>query len=525
VIEVAPDTPPRFMPKWPGLSDATFFREDEHLWRLERAPKPSKLRATLPSAPRQQTLLGYRLSCTYRAGEPYRSMEFWYRKRADLQGLDYSKIPDLKSSDEADVAVDACPPTWGDALRAAWGPDGWQRYKDGVAATLENERLSRIRNAQDDHRKRQESMAAWAKGVAGRTPNSDAADLELARTVLADIDDAVRRQDELNSRPFQDRLDAVWIPKIEALAVSMLAKLDRIPSGPTGRAAFDNWDRQGGGGILSAIVRLYKIQSHRQERRLKPQEALSRDPDAALRERSSWGNVRWGVLPTIFSFYLEAYKERLANQPVLRTAFMKRVGDDLQRLRPSGDPGRQVVRFQPWEKKQSWAMTPQEQAQQNSIASDVTLGLMNMVGQMADLYRQLEKLDGDVRDSRAAFWRCYDGDCKNPGQTYYAYSYALMAKDQHLLLSKLAFTGSSGILAGMSFLGTDDIDGGFVKGCSTEVSELEETLGKWRKSIRGDVAQARVKLVEILQGPEYQRYESCRDLMEYAYRPRAPAGF
>lgn len=145
---------PRFSTPIAKVLSVGQFSPDEHLWRLAESLKlPTNIDT------RGQTY-AMSLLCSYR-GTEYRSVRVWQGSRPALPpaGSEPMEGPSgIRRSLTADVAVSRCPPTWGEALSAIWGPDAWAQLQ----ATPEAKESLRFAAQRQDEasRMRQE---AWDK--------------------------------------------------------------------------------------------------------------------------------------------------------------------------------------------------------------------------------------------------------------------------------------------------------------------------------------------------------------------------
>ncbi len=451
------------------------------------------------------------LNCIYRkpggGGRPYR-LSFWEGKRPDLSRMSGIFPVDL------DLAVTACPPTWGEAVTLGWGNGAWEAAATVAMADAEE----RSAEAERDEARAKETPQSRARDWIARAeslPKSSAADdLALARQIDAEIAGLESRIDELNSRPFNDRLvnPGGLFERINRLGQIAYMKSRTLSSAPAGRAAFDAWDERLGGPAVSAVARLEKIVYYRQNRRVRLEEL--RD-DAGAREMASWGNVDFNPVWSGQTILLEVFARHLNGRPLIDPAFQRKIAKDLERTRPSGDPGRAYYYHVPAEPKPAWMMTPGENEAQGG---KIVANLFAAAAGVGDLIRLIDKLDADTRESRVAFWTCYAARCNRAGETFYAYSYAMWAKD-NFYFARPAVAPPM-VNRGMSFLGDGSIDRGPVSHCAPEANALSGALAVAVNKSQGDPVQSARGVVAVMKGPVYASWQGCRDRMEYILRPR-----
>jgi hypothetical protein len=419
---------------------------------------------------------------------------------------------------EIDAPVQACPATWGEAVALGWGPEGWakavaeqrvfQAENDAYAATVE----AKMRQGTPE-----KQAEAWQARAASMPATKDADLFALASKIDADISSLESSLDALNSRPFNDKLvgpDGLF-ERINRLALAAYAKSSSLKPGPAGRPSFDEWDERLGGPALTAINRLQKIVYYRQNRRVRLSEALG--GDAGKSEMASWGYVDFGPMWPAKRSLLEVFSRHLDGRPLIDPVFQRALTKDLERTRPSGDPGRPYYYHVPADPKPTWLMTPAEEEAQGSNIVGNLAGAASSVG---DMVRLIEKVDADIRDSREAFWKCYASRCKQPGKTFYAYSFAMRSKDEFYFFMPVLL--GMQLSRGMSFLGDGGIDGGPIANCAAPGNEVKGELATLTRQNAGNPVQSARAVQAVMKGPTYLAWQACRDRMEYILRPRFP---
>ena len=453
--------------------------------------------------------------CVYRLGEKggRYQLGFWDGSKP-TNGVRWGVYPV-----EVDLAITACPATWGEAVALGWGPDGWAKaVAEQQVFAAQNDAYAAKMAAKMNRGTPEKQAMTWRAQGASMPAAKDADFFALARKIDADIGSLESNLDSLNSRPFNDKLvgpDGLF-ERINRLALVAYAKSASLKPGPAGRPRFDDWDERLGGPALTAINRLQKIVYYRQNRRVRLSEAFG--GDAGKSEMESWGYVDFSPIWPAQSSLLEVFSRHLEGRPLIDPAFQSALTKDLERTRPSGDPGRPFYYHVPADPKPTWLMTPAEEEAQGSNIAGNLVGAANGVG---DMVRLIEKVDADIRNSREAFWKCYASRCKQPGKTFYAYSFAMRNKDEFYFFLPTLLADPQ-LARGLSFLGNGSIDGGPIANCEAPRIELESQLAiKVRQSVGNPVQSARA-IQALMKGQPYLAWQACRDRMEYILRPRFP---
>jgi len=447
----------------------------------------------------------------------YRSVTFWESVKPDLRAAEAerNRMDVITSEVTTDVAVPACPATYGAAVVAGWGPNGWDEAQAESRAKNAKWDDAMAKGKDDEKRKRQAKNEAWQTTAVSTAVSTDAEDLALARQIDADIRQMESQLDALNSRPFNDKLVGAGglFERIDRLAQIAWTKSRALNPAPAGRARFDDWDARLGGPALTAIARLEKIVHYRQNRRVRMNEVMGGDAGAS--EMKSWSFVNFSPVWPAQSSLLSVFAQHLDGRPLIDPAFQQRVAKDLERTRPSGDPGRPFYYQVPAAPKPTWLMTPEEEEAQGS---KITANLFGAITGVSDLIRLIEKADADVRESRVAFWKCYANRCKQAGDAFYAYSHALWTKDNFYFA--WPSVRAPLLSQGMSFLGDGSIDGGPISQCMAQGNALAGALATTVKASGGNPIESARGVVATMKGPTYLTWQGCRDRMEYILRPR-----
>ncbi|NGZ86734.1 hypothetical protein [Duganella aceris] len=506
---------PRFKKTVAYRSSVGPFDPAEDTWRLSES-KPGSVELNYALRLRAPTL-----SCTYsRPGNRnhYRNMTLWANSLPDLSQVADSTMngmSGIKRSLTADIAVSQCPATWGDALTLVWGPTAMDDIKNIIAAREKRDQETTAAWEDQQKKKYGDLIKVWKEAATALPPTTAAQDRALAKQIDSEIGAMEDNLDGLNSKPFDAALRGGLSDRIIRLAQVAYIKSKGLSADGPKRASFDAWDKELAGPAILAVKRIEKIIYYRTHRRLKMAEVFT--ANNAMAEMKSWSYVDWSNLWPGNMVLIEVMTQQLAGKQLVSADFLKKVTRDLERNRPSGDPGRPFYRFTPVEGK-TWVMTgPQQEAEEQS-GSNVASGLINVAGAVGDMVRLIEKLDADIRDARVAFWKCYATQCKESGKAFYAYSHAMKAKDDWLFVMPIVSPAIMG--PGMAMLGDDNVDGGPIEGCKTEKAALERELGPASQLRQSNPIRAATMVTEVMAGPKTDAWQVCRDRMEYIFRPR-----
>lgn len=516
LAQPAGEDAPRFSKTLQQGAGSRVFHADQGSWPLASA-QPGTVEINYMQSLRAPTLF-----CVYRQPgnrDEMRTVTLWRDDRPDLSRAtpnDMDGMNGIKRKLTADIAVTSCPSNWGAALSLIWGPNALRELQAQARSREQREAEREAAWSAQEAKKAQTNALAWQAEAAAQPATTPAADLALARQVQRDIDQLEANINSLNSRPFNDLLQGSLGDRILRLAQIAWVKSKGLDARGAGRAAFDAWDNKLGGPALNAITRIENIIHARMNRRLRLSEISS--GDAGLREMESWGNVDLSRLIPAKTTLLDFISQQLAGKQLVDAAFLQKIASDLERDRPRGDPGLPYYRYVPAERKPAWMMSPAEQEAQDD--GRVTEGLVNVVGEVGNMIRLIEKTDADVRTARQAFWKCYATRCKEAGKVFYAYSHALASKDQWVIFRPLIVPGL--LAPGMALLGDANVDGGNIQGCNTELQAIEQALAPAARTRQSDPIGSAQLVAATLKAPVYDNWRACRDRMEYILRPRFP---
>lgn len=523
--------PPRFKPQDRAVRENLRMRnqgisDSELGWRLAKPGTPYVYQDEFV-----RTRFQF-VPCLYRSGDNSpnprfeireHQLTFWFGDRPELApgtvarlngGLDIS----------FDVAVNRCPDTYGDAIRAGLGPNAWDIVKGMSQGNIQQHAAERdAQKLRAEEQARREAAAAaqaeraWLEAAlkAGALP----ADQEraLLKDVLAQIGVFESQRQNLFVRPFADAVQGDLGRKLDRLAQSAVARVHPIDAKtPAGRQQFDRWDREIGGPVLLAARRL-DLFVHDQVNRRYTLAEIQNERESSFR-RNMWSQVDLANVWKAQSRLLGIFDTKLTGTHTVSPAFLKRAADQLAKDRPTGDPGRALYIYQPPERKPGWAMSPSEQASQLPFEGAAN-AVAELLGQVGNLLRAIDKVDADINDSRRRFWACHDQSCPDAGKALYAYSHAQLAKDYFYFVRPFAMTAV--MAPGMGVAGADNIDGGLIPACGSQRSALQAELDAAAKLAQaGQSAQATKTVAGVMSGPAYLAWQSCRDRFEYFLRPR-----
>jgi hypothetical protein len=503
--------------------------DSELEWRLAGPSRP------VPFQDEAMSTRAEVLSCVYRSADQspnprserrHHELVLWFGSRPELPAATLGRL-NAGLAVSFDVAVNRCPDTYGEAIKAGLGPNAWELVKEMSARNIQeftNRRQAQASNAESQRVREQaeseQAERAWHQAAlkAGALP------VEQERALLAEVEAQISgfeaQSKTLFVRPFADAVRGELGAKLDRLAQSAVARVHPIDAKTVpGRQQFDRWDQQVGGPVLLAARRLDLFARNQVNRRYTLAE-IQNERESSFR-RSQWSQMDMSKVLQTQARLLEVFNSKLAGTHTASPAFLKRAAEQLARGRPQGDPGRPLYIYQPPERKPSWAMSPEEQAGQLPLegAANTVVDLLGLIG---NLLRAIDKVDADVRDSRNAFWSCHDRSCPEAGKVLYAYSQAQLAKDYFYFVRP--FSMSAVMAPGMGLAGVDNIDGGLLPACGSQQAALQSALEVAAKlSQSGKVSEATQSVGVVMSGPVYAVWQSCRDRYEYFLRPRRGA--
>ena len=448
--------------------------------------------------------------CTYGSSE---RIYFWHRVRPDLPPAVLAQLRENRP-DLADVALSQCPPTLGEAMQLA--------LAGAVDARLERARQAerageaRSQAAQDD---RQVARGRWKDGATVR-PAAQVADLRRrVESVLRQIEATTP---VLNERPasrntppaeaLKTRFTREVHPPLQDLARSAWAEGQSLPAGEAGRPAFDAWDRGAAGSVMSIVGRLQRLW-----------------PDG------------WWSLDLLGAFEADLsrlYQAQLADKPVLDAKARQQLAQALSQRRAASTRAEmpQALAEAPSGPKRVLFLTPGEMAA-HQIGKDIGRGMKDALQARAKAQQAVEDLDRNLRQSRSAFWACWQRRCPEMPDLYLEYSRWLKEKDWYQLtrysLEAVVEMYSTPRDPGMSqmlgaFMGLRTIDRGPSPSCQQAFDRWIAPVGTFvQTTLRRnpfDMAGIQAFSERLLGAPEHGAYQSCRDAMEFVYRPRATGG-
>jgi len=434
-------------------------------------------------------------------------LQFWLGKRPDFPAQDFDPKkfwPWLDLS--GDVGVNRCPDTWGEAQIIAWGPSAWNDYnvkagklKAAQAATEQASVAAQALQAKTE----KESWIAAARAAGPLSAADYKSLLSRAEAKIASFEGLGR---DARWQAFRTEINEGFGVDLVRLTQSAWLQGESINAAGAGRKRFDVWDNDVAGPVIHLIRRVENYRFSQEHRRMTFAEI--QQGDAAIRAQSNW-RVAMNMAPMLNSqdYLMSLMAQKLQGQHLIRPEFLARAAKDIERDRPTGDPGRALYVYKPTEQREDWSLTPLEQAV--GKATDIA-------GLLGTMLRTFDKVDSDARESRTALWKCIKENCNEAGSKLYAYSVAQTAKDHFFFLR--GYTSMRALQPLMSVMGSSNIDGGIVPGCRQEVTALHDALSAAAER-RGNSTNW---VGAVLEGPVYKDWKTCRDKMEYFLRPRNP---
>jgi hypothetical protein len=448
--------------------------------------------------------------CTY--GSNVR-VYFWYRVRPDLapgllERLTRSR-PDL-----ADVAVSQCPATLGGALDLALAGAFDQRFERVRAAERAQEAKS-----QSKHDEERNARSRWKDGATVMPP-ARVADLQRRiDTLLKQLEAATPA---LNERPasrntppaeaLKSMVTRDLHPPLLELARSAWAQGQAVGAGEGGRTAFEAWDRGVAGFVMGSIGRLQRL----------------------------WHDGWWSLdLVAAFEADLSRlYEAQLADKPLFDERTRLQVVHALSQRRSQSVPERydvpEALAATPIGVKRIVFLTPGELVAQQ-IGKDIGRGMKDALQARAKAQQAVEDLDRNLKQSRGAFWSCWLRRCPELAGLYVEYSLWLKEKDWYQMtryaLEVVIEMYSSPKDPGMAqmlgaFMGLRTVDRGPHPSCQQAFDRWTAPVGTFvQTTLRRnpfDMAGIQSFSDRHIGGPEHRTYQSCRDAMEFVYRPRQP---
>lgn len=477
----------------------------------------------------------YRLTCSYEANKSPGSMQFWYRRRP------VTEIARPENLQGSDVAVEVCPQVYGDALKLVYGEDildratAWREERDKYASMSKAERDAY--SEQQRAKQREQRYGVYATWDRDAKANSPARDKELVRAVNAGVSSLQRTGRGLSVATLRQALDNGLRDNLLSLARSAKARLDAIPAGPENRAAFDHWDNEVGGHMLLALRRLATLQGslitgNDADFRV----AGENDSIRALRRTELQNNRELDFTVPVHQFFDGAFQKRLAGQPLLDRPYVAEMKKKLNATRVLSDKWRATVDAPP---ARNSDRESQELMTLDELAAAEFGGVMGrgLAGAM-DGYLKVKQANAAfqqrITSARENFWTCYANRCADAPQRYFEYSKALRDKDMYYMMTpeiQMRIGGKQqamGMEMLMGMMGSLAIDGGPGReGCSSDWENAKASLtlhlGNWKPdltNIEASREELAKRVAAFTLGPDYGKWQQCRDYQEYMDRPR-----
>ena len=429
-------------------------------------------------------------------GTPDWGILFWKGKRPAIapEVVDsLNRRNPVSAGTSIDVSIQSCPRTWGQAVAIA----NREATPESIGANIAME-PDKTKAGSD-----QEDWIAKARRAGALSETEFESLLARAEAKVASFERAGR---EARWQAFRSEIYTGFGVDLVRLAQAAWVQGEQINATGSGRKRFDVWDNEVAGPVIHLIRRVENYRFSQEHRRMTFAEI--QQGDAAIRSQSNW-RVAINMAPMLDSqdYLMSLMAQKLQGQYLIRPDFLARAAKDIERDRPTGDPGRALYVYKPTEQREDWSLTPLEQAV--GKATDIA-------GLIGTMLRTFDKVDADARESRIALWKCIRENCDQAGNRLYAYSVAQTAKDHFYFLR--GYTSMQALKPLMSVMGASNIDGGIVPGCGKEVMALQGALAAAAEK-RGNSTNW---VGAVLEGPVYKDWKTCRDKMEYFLRPRNP---
>lgn len=442
--------------------------------------------------------IGQRIHCVYRHPTDrnlFRSISAWLGTRPDMSALTPAEIKYVGwQKVEFDVAIADCPKTWGEAVNAIDGPEGWanleklkmqekaaqdQAYEEGV------QQAEAARSGEPD----------WMKGATQLPPARLAAlSAELDRA-LTDLRKSIPKLDD---RTFPDEVDAKITPLLLEIARSGMAEAKAIRKGEAGRRQFEAWDAGAARAVVEAVMRL-------------------RGMSGDVWQRSTQVGAIWVR-------YLGEYEKQIARRGFFEPQYLKEMIAAVERYRIADVPG-EAPTVETISSYRVMVMRPPESLMYRVIDSGVR-NVMGMVMAREAMKRELEQMHQQFKTTRAKFWACYKTRCADSGPLWSDYAKLLGKKDgfmiyQYYTEALYKYMGGDGNAIKLALAIDREVGGGIIPGCEQEYDKYMGSIGRF--IVKGSMfnpKEAQSFIQERLASADYLKLQQCRDRMEFVLRPR-----
>ncbi len=512
---------PRFGKTLKSFATRMGFDLDEKDWPLNE----SKASSINLDRSRITNLTMPTLRCVYQKTgnkHSFRSGTFWKDKRPNLSAIsdsDLNGFGGIARNLDYDAAINRCPATWGALINLVWGPNAWEEVASIAAQQKKSDADQSAAWQTQRGKENAEKLAAWRKASLAMTPMTAAEEGALIQEVDRKLSQLEDNRENLTSGSYATALRGGLTQKIDKLAGLAYLKSAGLKASGSNRVQFDLWDKNYAGPALTAIIRVERLKYWGGNRRIKQSE-MNMSKSMFHADRDSWGHIDTSALFNAKDALVGFFESSLAGKDWVDKAFMQKIASDLARDRPSGDPGRKGYKYVTIESKPTWMMNQSELAGQ-SPAENMAGAIVDFIGKTRELLDSIDKMDDDARISRQNFWECYRKRCADAGRVFYAYSFALMVKDHHYFVTPLLIRQSDVLTEGSTIIGGENVDGGPILGCEKEKRELEGALAPARSQLLNNPKKYAELVHKAMTSSAYENWQSCRDRMEYIFRPRS----
>lgn len=505
--------PPRFAPRYDDM--------------LDNRPLEQQRSAALEGSSADELKLGAKgqerswpvLLCRY-AGAGSHQVRLWADTRPLISGLP----PDLpapnarglleqaKQQQMLDVAVDACPQTWGEVVELALGPKVWQQAAAKIraaeqAAAAETSRAQAMAQASTNYDELlQAGLAECAAKAAAARPSCNA---EVAVAVFEKLRGPAGLEYHAAIK------ERVW-PHVGPVLEQALSTAPKAPGAGASAAqwrAFDHWDRQHGQRAATLLLRLYAVA----QAAVHPDDPDTRSAaDYVLPLSQGWNNL--------LDIYLAAARAGVLLEPGWAAATQAEMLRQSPRRAATPAAAARSPQVQ-WRTSRVVYLTPGAY-----VAHEIGAAAGQAAGDILRARQLLEAGISSIEDSvdagRKAYWTCYERRCKDGGESGRALADALLARDRYVIATELGrlqvsnLYGEKGGKGMLALFGMRALRTGVAHSCG---ELLDRSLNAGRKALgSGRLGVDLDALVDgALASEAYGTYATCRDSLEFISRPMA----
>lgn len=485
------------------------------------------------------------LYCQYggMSGHGPRHLNFWHQQRqplpvpADPVAAQRNAIArELGSLAVVDRALDACPPTWGEALETAFGPQVW----DQVAANKSAYDAKLVADKANHEAQVAERQRKWDDGVLRaaqrckdeRAHRAKQQPAGVAPALLADAERDLACAIHAEVQVMEANIGGDGGKFVEVVRERIADRLTRLVAAahaakPAVKSAtwkdFDRWERGVGGEAMLAMDGVTGWWN-----RVITREMATGNADAGI-YRVNNPAATLGLIEPHRKLYA-AHDELVNKLGMLEPVWSQRATTGLNTIRLEQETASEVARgaatpvpLPTNTMRRTVYLTPGQY-----VAAQIGADAGQAVGYVLRAYAEAmdarARLEADVRSSRTTFWRCYAQRCDDRGRSYADYLDALLRKDIALVGPEIARAGlerrgwGKVLAGGRALVGVGEIDGGAHPECENLLSRATEPAS--RAAIKSPLVDDNALIVQVLNSDAYTEYQICRDQMEFLRRPR-----